>query len=59
MKFCSAEEGQYECHVVLESHHDIRIVIIESTVMARGRQAQLEFDTQAMQPVIQDIPIVS
>lgn len=59
LKFCATEEGQYECHVVLKSCHDIRVLIIESTVLAKGRQAKLEFSTQAMQPVTQEVPIVS
>ena len=59
VRFHAEEEGQYECHVTLRSQHDVRVLVIESTVMARGRHAQLEFSTPAMQPLTQDIPIVS
>ena len=59
VRFCAEKPGQYECHVVLTSTHDVRVFIIESTVMARGWHAQLEFTTAAMQPLTQDIPIVS
>ena len=59
VEFHAEEEGQYECHVVLRSEHDIRVLVIESTVMARGRHAELQFNTPAMQPLTQDIPLVS
>ena len=59
VQFHAEEPGQYECRVTLSSAHDVRVFIIECTVMARGRQAQLEFTTTAMQPILQDIPIVS
>ena len=58
VEFCAENEGQYECHVVLRSKYDVRILVIESTVLARGRHAQLEFHTSAMQSVTQDIPLV-
>ena len=58
VRFHAEEEGQYECHVVLRSQHDIRVLVIEGTVMARGRHAQLEFSTPAMQPLTQEIPLV-
>ena len=57
--FVSEEPGQFECRVVLRSAHDVRVFIIESTVLERGREVQLEFTTTAMQPLTQDIPIVS
>lgn len=59
VRFHAEEEGQYECHVILRSQHDVRVLVIESTVMARGRHAQLEFSTPAMQTLTQDIPLVS
>lgn len=57
--FQAEEPGQYECYITLSSAHDIRVFIIESTVMARGRLAELELCTAAMQPLTQDIPLVS
>ena len=57
--FRAEEPGQYECYVTLSSAHDVRVLIIESTVMARGRFAELELCTAAMQPLTQDIPLVS
>lgn len=59
VEFLAEEEGQYECHVVLRSEHDIRVLVIESTAMARGRHPVLEFCTPAMQPLIQEIPLVN
>ena len=59
VRFHADEEGQYECHVVLQSEHDIRVVVIESTVLAQGRHAELEFKTPAMQPLMQELPLVS
>ena len=59
VRFHSEEPGQYECHLILASAHDVRVFIIESTVMARGQCAELEFTTTAMQPLTQDIPLVS
>ena len=58
VKFLTDEEGQYECHVVLRSEYDVRVVVIESTVMARGRHAELEFRTPALKPLLQEIPLV-
>ena len=29
VRFHTDEEGQYECHVVLRSEHDIQVVVIE------------------------------
>jgi hypothetical protein len=45
--------------VVLRSAHDVRVLIVESTVLVRGRGAWLEFTTAATQPLTQDIPIVN
>ena len=59
VQFRAEKPGQYECHVTLTSPHDVRVFIIESTVMARGWHAQLEFTIAAMQSLTQDIPIVS
>ena len=59
VQFRAEEPGQFECHVTLTSAHDVRVFIIECTVLCRGRQAKLEFTTTAMQPLTQDIPIVS
>ncbi len=56
--FTAEEAGQYECHMILRSEHDVRVVVIESTVMARGRHAELKFHTTAMLPLTQDIPVV-
>lgn len=57
--FYSDEDGQYECHVVLRSNYDVRVLVIETTVLARGRHAHLQFDTHALQSVTQDIPLVN
>ncbi|CAI8033560.1 Cilia- and flagella-associated protein 47, partial [Geodia barretti] len=57
--FVSEESGQFECRVVLRSSREVRVFIIESTVLERCREVQLEFTTTAMQPLTQDIPIVN
>ena len=59
LRFCSEVEGQYECFITLRSGHDVRVLVIETTVLAKGRHAHLEFNTHAMQPITQDIPLVS
>lgn len=59
VQFYSEVEGQYECFIMLRSNHDIRVLVIETTVLARGRHAHLEFNTHAMQPITQDIPLVN
>ena len=57
--FCAEKEGQYECHLVLRSEYDVRTFVVESTVMALENATELEFHTPAMQPVTQEIPVVS
>ena len=59
VEFVSESPGQFECRVVLRSAREVRVFIIESTVLERGREVSLEFTTTAMQPLTQDIPIVS
>ena len=59
IRFHAEDPGQYECYVTLSSAHDVRVFVIESTVMARGRFAELELCTAALQPLTQDIPLVS
>ena len=59
IKFLAESEGQYECRLILKSVHDVRVVMIESTVLATGRHAQLEFKTKAMLALTQDIPLVN
>ena len=59
IRFHADKEGQYECHIQLKSGHDMRIIVIESTVLAEGKLAQIEFKTQAIQPLTQNIPVVS
>lgn len=50
--------GQYECHVILRSGYDLRTVYIEATVTAEERFTQIEFSTQAIRPLTQNIPVV-
>jgi len=59
IEFRAKEPGQYECHIILRSKYDVRIYIIEATVLEKGRHATLEFDTRATEPITQNIPIVS
>ena len=58
IKFLAKSEGQYECRLILTSLYDVRVIVIESTVLATGRHAQLEFKTKSMMPLTQDIPLV-
>lgn len=36
----------------------MRIIVVEATVIAEGRLAQIEFKTTAIQPLTQNIPLV-
>ena len=58
VSFHCDKEGHLECHIVLRCKHDVRVLVIEATVLARGRHAELELRTPAMQPLTQDIPLV-
>ena len=58
IQFHADSGGQYECRLILKSLYDIRVIIIESTVLAMDRHAQIEFETKATVPVTQDIPLV-
>ena len=59
IEFRADVPGQYECHITLRSKYDVRVYIIEATVLEKGRYATLEFDTRATEPITQRIPIVS
>ncbi len=59
VEFHAEREGQYECHIHMASGYDVRTFVIESTVLAKERLAQIEFKTQAVQPLTQNIPVVS
>lgn len=59
IEFRAKIPGQYECHITLRSKYDIRVYIIEATVLEKGRYATLEFNTRATEPITQQIPIVS
>ena len=39
--------------------YDVRVVIIESTVLSTGKLTELEFKTKALLPLTQNIPLVS
>lgn len=58
VKFHADMEGQYECRVLLRSGYDMRTVYIEATVSAKEGLTQIEFHTQAIQPLTQNIPVV-
>lgn len=58
IEFRAEVPGQYECHITLRSKYDVRVYIIEATVLEKGRYATLEFDTRATEPITQQIPIV-
>ena len=58
LEFRSEVPGQYECHITLHSKYDVRVYIIEATVLEKGRYATLEFNTRATEPITQQIPIV-
>lgn len=59
VKFHAEFEGQYECHLVLKSMYDVRVIIIESTVLSTDKHTELEFSTKALLPLTQNIPLVS
>ena len=56
--FHAESEGQYECRLVVQSPFDIRVLIIESTVLAASRHTEVEFKTKAMMSLTQEIPLV-
>lgn len=58
VKFHAEFEGQYECHLVLKSMYDVRVVIVESTVFSTDKHIELEFNTKALLPLTQNIPLV-
>ena len=58
LRFTAESEGQYECRLVLKSPLDVRVLIIESTVLAASRHTEVEFKTKAMVPLTQEIPLV-
>lgn len=57
--FQADKEGHYECRVLVKSGYDLRIIYIESTVSAKEKIIQIEFNTQAIRPLTQNIPVVS
>lgn len=59
VEFLSEEEGHFPCKIVLSSQHDVRVYNVEVTVLGRGRCAVLEMRTPALQPLTQQIPLVS
>ena len=59
MEFIAEYEGHYSCEVVLASRYDVRVYNVEVTVMGRGRCAVMEMRTSALQPLTQEIPLVS
>ena len=58
LRFSAESEGQYECCLVLKSPLDVRVLIIECTVLAASRHTEVEFNTKAMVPLTQEIPLV-
>ena len=59
IEFSSDTEGRFSCRIVLRSQYDIRVYSVEVMVMDRGRTAELEIVTPALEPITQTIPIVS
>ena len=39
--------------------YDVRVIIIESTVLSTDKHTELEFSTKALLPLTQNIPLVS
>lgn len=56
--FYADRAGQYECHLYLKSGYDIRTIIVEATVTSEQRVTEIEFRTQAIQSLTQNIPVV-
>lgn len=59
IRFQADREGQYECCVFLRSGYDLRAIYIEATATAEERFTQIEFNTQAIQPLTQNVPVVN
>ena len=58
IQFSCNIEGRFSCRIVLRSQYDVRVYRVEAMVMDRGRTAELEIVTPALEPIIQTIPIV-
>lgn len=59
IQFHANREGQYECHILLKSGYDLRTIVVEATITTEERLMQIEFKTQAIQSLTQNIPVVS
>ena len=58
VQFCANTSGQHECQILIKSGYDLRTIIIEATVSSKERHTWIEFHTQAIQPLTQNIPVV-
>ena len=58
IQFCAESDGQYECRIIMKSGYDLRTVYVEATVSAKQRYTLIEFHSQAIQPLLQNIPLV-
>ena len=56
--FQADKEGHYECRILMKSGYDLRMIYLESTVSAKEKSIQIEFNTQAIRPLTQNIPMV-
>jgi hypothetical protein len=58
VEFTCDHEGHYPITVVMSSPHDVRVYQLGVTVIDKGRQAELEMKTHAMNQITQRIPLV-
>lgn len=59
LKFFPLGPGHYPCKILLTSTYDVRVYCIEGVVNEDRPDATFEFVTPALEPLTQNIPIVS
>lgn len=59
LKFCPLGPGHYPCKILLTSNYDVRVYYIEGVVNEDQPEATFEFETPALEPLTQNIPLVS
>ncbi|KAI9352744.1 hypothetical protein BDR26DRAFT_203341 [Obelidium mucronatum] len=59
--FCPKDPGKYSCKVILTCIDvpDVRVFKIHGVAISEGSKADLELQTPARQPLVQEIPIIN
>ncbi|XP_063101752.1 cilia- and flagella-associated protein 47 isoform X3 [Cavia porcellus] len=59
LKFCPLGPGHYPCKILLTSNYDVRVYYIEGVVNEDQPEATFEFETPALEPLTQNIPLTN